>query len=242
MTKRMRLVISAACAVLAVAVCALYAQHVEAEAQRERAQTLQRYGGDVVSLVVSNRALEPGETIAASDVEVRDWISSLAPEGALLNADEVVGREVSVPVAANAPLLELNFRDLSLIEDIPAGHVAVSIPVTEKLGISAAVAVGSRVVAYKAAEGAAEPLGSSAIVLAVPTGGSSMSHGTITIAVPSNDVSAVLASSAAGDLRLVVPADDVKELSKQKERTSEVDPQGNAGAKKANDAEARAHE
>lgn len=233
MTKRMRLLVSVACAVLAVAVCALYAQHVEAEAQRERTQTLQRYGGDVISLVVANRALEPGETVVASDVEARDWISSLAPEGALLSMDEVVGKEVSVPVAANAPLLELNFRDLSLIKDIPAGHVAVSIPITEKLGISAAVAVGARVVAYKATEGAAEPLGSSAIVLAVPTGGSSLSHGTITIAVPSADVSAVLASSAAGDLRLVVPADDVKELPKQKKQASEVEPQGNADSKKA---------
>lgn len=240
MTKRMRVVVSVTCAVLAVIVCALYAQHVEAEAQRERTQTLQRYGGDVVSLVVANRSIEPGETIAASDVEARDWISSLAPEGALLSVDDVVGKEVSVPVAANAPLVELNFRNLSLIEDIPAGHVAVSIPITEKLGISAAVAVGSRVVAYRATEGSAEPLGSSAIVLAAPTAGSSLSHGTITIAVPSGDVSAVLASSSTGDLRLVVPADDVKELPKKQERTSEVEPKGDAAAKKSDGAEAHA--
>ena len=226
MSKRVRIIVACACAVVAMLACLLYSKHVNEEAERERAQTLKRYGGEVASLVVANRTIEAGETITASDVEMRDWISSLAPEEALLSMDEAVGREVSVPIAANAPLCALNFRDLSQIEEIPAGHVAVSVPITDKLGISPAVSAGSRVAAYKATQDSADPIGGIAIVLAAPSAnGSSLGRGTITIAVASNDVAAILASSAAGDLRLVVPADDVMELPKKKERTNDVAPQ-----------------
>lgn len=222
-SKRLRIIVACACAAITMLVCALYAGHVNDAAERERTQMLQRYGGEVVSLVIANRSIEAGETIAAADVEVRDWISSLAPENSILSLDEVVGKEVSIPIAANAPVCELNFRDLSQVEDIPAGHVAVSVPITEKLGISSAVAVGSRVVAYKVTEESADVLGGSAIVLAVPSAsGTSVARGTITIAVASNDVPSILSSSAAGDLRLVVPADDVRDIPKEKERSSDV--------------------
>ena len=226
MSKRLRIVIACACAVVAMLACLLYTKHVGEEAERERTQTLKRYGGEVASLVVANRSIEAGETIAASDVEMRDWISSLAPEEALLSLDDAIGHEVSVPIAANAPLCALNFRDLSQIKDIPAGHVAVSVPITEKLGLSPGVAAGSRVAAYKASQESAEPIGGIAIVLAAPSANGSLTgRGAITIAVDSEDVSAVLASSAAGDLRLVVPADDVMDLPKKKERSSDVAPQ-----------------
>ncbi len=226
MSRRLRMIVSLACALLALLACGAYGRSVRAEADRERADTLKRYGGEVVTLVVARRAIAAGETVQAGDVDLRDWISSLAPEGAILSVDEVVGCKASVPIASNAPLCELNFRDESTIAEIPAGHVAVSVPITDKLGVTSSITVGSRVVAYRALEGTAELIGGNVLVLAVPGGvGSSFSQGSITIAVTADHVPAVLAAASAGDLRLVVPASDVDEHSFVPERATSVRPE-----------------
>ncbi len=219
MSKRPRVVISLACALLAVAICAAYVGSVREEAARASTEAMRRYGGEVVSLVVATRTIEAGEVVSMVDVETREWLSSLAPEGAQTSVDEVVGREVSVPACAGAPLTSLNFRDPGEMAEIPAGHVAVSIPITEKLGVTYGIAVGTHVVTYRATEGSAELIGGDATVLAVPGTGNSMGRGSLTIAVTAKDVPTVLAASASGDLRLVVPADDVRELATGAEAT-----------------------
>lgn len=221
MSKRTRIALAGACAVLAMVLCVAYARHVRGEAARDRAKMLERYGGEVVSLAVASRVIEAGESIAVTDVDVRDWLSDLAPAHAITNVDDVVGREVTVPVEEGAPLTELNFRDASQLAEIPSGHIAVSVPITEKLGISQAVAVGAHVIAFRTNEDTAELISSDALVLGVPSSaGSIAGRGTLTIAVKADEVTKVLVASTSGDLRLVVPADDVKGLVQPEARTS----------------------
>lgn len=212
MSKRIRILLSVVCAGVAMVFCLSYTSHVREEADRMRTEAMRRYGGEVASLVVTTRQIEAGEVIATKDVEQRDWLSSLAPEGAQTSLDDVVGREVSVPASAGAPLTELNFRDLAHLADIPAGHVAVSVPITEKLGVSVGIAVGTHVVAYRTTQDSAQAIGDDAVVLAVPGGSGTAGRGSLTIAVLAKDVPAVLTASASGDLRLVVPASDVNQL------------------------------
>lgn len=212
MNKRTRIAISSVCGLVALLASVGYAQHVRGEAERARSQALARYGGEVASLVVSLRSIEAGEVVTNSDVEDRDWLVSLAPSHAITEPADVIGREVTVPVEEGAPLTELNFRDASQIAEIPSGHVAVSVPITDRLGVSAAIRVGAHVTAYRTAEDVAEVICADAIVLAVPSSsGTIASHGTLTVAVKDNDVSRILMASTSGDLRLVVPADDVKQ-------------------------------
>jgi len=203
----------------------LYVGHIRAGMEQERSDTLRRYGGEMVTLVVARRTIEPGEVLSLSDLEMRDWISSLAPEGAVLDLDDAIGKEISVPLAKNAPLTDLNFRDMSELSDIPSGHVAVSVPITDKLGVPTGVEVGARVVAYRAKEGASDLICGNAIVLASPNASAaSLARGTLTIAVSAEDVPAVLSASTSGDLRLVVPADDVKKLAGPTAEVVDVDP------------------
>lgn len=210
MSLRFRLVFAGACALLAVMLCALCAQHAREGAERERNEALARYGGETVGLVVATDGLEVGDVVAASNVTERDWLSDLAPADAVTSLDDVMGKSVTVPVASGAPLTALNFREEAPMAEIPAGHVAVSVPVTDKLGLAANVSVGARVIAYQAAEGASELLCDDTSVLAVPaTDRQTMRTGSITVAVPPDAVSRILSASASGDLRLVQPADDV---------------------------------
>ncbi|HBO61341.1 MAG TPA: hypothetical protein DD645_01385, partial [Olsenella sp.] len=57
--------------------------------------------------------------------------------------DEVLGAEVSVPVAAGLPLTALNFRDAAGAVEVPADRVALSVPLADDLGLPPAVAAGT---------------------------------------------------------------------------------------------------
>ncbi len=211
MSGRFRIVLSLAFALLGVVSCLAYADSVRSEAERVRSDAIARFGGEVAELVVADRPLEAGDVVTEHDVNVRDWVSDLAPSGALTDLDDVVGRQVSVPVAEGAPLTELNFRDESVLAEVPAGHVAVSVPVTEKLGISRGVTRGARLSAYAVSdEGPRLIAGDIEVLSELGTTTGIVASQQVTIAVLPNDVTAVLSASASGELRLVIPADDVE--------------------------------
>ncbi len=211
MSARFRIIFSAAFALLGVMACLVYADSVRQEAERVRSDAIERFGGEVASLVVANQALETGEVITERNVRVRDWVADLAPADAITNIEDVVGREVSVPVAEGVPLTQLNFRDEQALSEVPAGHVAVSVPVTDKLGLARGVTRGARVSAYAVDADGTKLIATDIEVLSELAASSSVvAAQQITIAVMPGDVSEVLDASASGSLRLVIPADDVE--------------------------------
>ncbi|QOY61008.1 SAF domain-containing protein [Thermophilibacter immobilis] len=214
MTRRLRFVLSGALALLAAVLCASYGQHVRDEADRVRAEALERYGGEVVNLVVASDGLEAGDIVDRQSVVERDWIFDLAPEGAVTDLESVLGTEVTVPVAAGAPLTSLNFRDDADAVEVPSGRVALSVPVTDKLALPSSVAAGGMLVAYEVQDAGTKVVSSSLQVLRAPGEQTTVgSHAAITLAALPDDVAPVLAASAQGSLRLALPADDVTGLS-----------------------------
>lgn len=211
MSTRFRIVLSLAFAVLGALSCLVYADGVRQEAERVRSDAIKRFGGEVTQLVIANQTLEAGEVVTERNVRLRDWVADLAPAGALVSLDDVIGREVRVPVSEGAPLTELTFRDESALSEVPSGHVAVSVPVTDRLGISRGVTRGARISAYAVGEGGPRLIATDIEVLSElgSTTGIVASQ-QITIAVLPDDVSEVLGASASGDLRLVIPAADVE--------------------------------
>lgn len=71
MSLRFRIVLSVAFAVLAVVGCLAYADSVRQEAARVRADALERFGGEVASLVVTSQPLEAGDVVTERNVTVR---------------------------------------------------------------------------------------------------------------------------------------------------------------------------
>lgn len=210
MTTRFRIVLSGAFALLALVGCLAYAREVRGEADRVRAEAIERFGGEVAPLVVAERQLEAGDVVGEQMVSVRDWAVDLAPAGALTGIDDVLGRTVSVPVPEGAPLTELNFREGSALAEVPAGHVAVSVPVTDRLGIAQGIARGARLCAYAVEADAPRLIATDVQVLSDlgPSGGVAAVQ-QVSLAVLPADVGEVLGASATGDLRLVMPAQDV---------------------------------
>jgi Flp pilus assembly protein CpaB len=212
MSRRFKIVLSAAFAALAIVLCLAYGESVRAEEEARRQETLTRYGGEVVELVVATTELEEGQVVSAGDVARRDWVSDLVPEGAITNMDDAVGKKVTVAAASGAPLTRLNFREAGTAVDVPSGRIAVSVPMAEKLGVGEGVVAGDRLVAYRVADGAATVLAKEVTVLSIPEGTKTLASGSqaMTIALEPGDVSAVLAASAEGSLRFGLPADDVE--------------------------------
>ena len=158
MNRRFRILLSGAFALLAVVVCAAYAGHVRDEAEQVRAEAIERYGGEVMSLVVANSELPRGHVVSRSDVTVRDWLLDLAPEGAETSLDDVVGLEVTNPVPAGSPLTALSFREESDVGPVPDGYVALSVPLGERLGMPGSAGSGERLAAWRVTESGAAPI------------------------------------------------------------------------------------
>ena len=208
MRRRFRLLISGSFAVLAAVSCLLYGEQTREEAERERAEALARYGGEVVRLVVAKETIEAGETVNTTNVTEKDWLSDLAPSGAITALDDVAGAVVSVPVSAGMPLTELNFRDEEDAVDVPAGRVALSVPLSDDAGIASSLAVGTTIAAYEVSDSGVNLLADDLQVLAVPfESGRVLSSGSVTVSASPDKVASILASSGKGSLRLVLPGE-----------------------------------
>ena len=211
MSLRVRVIIASGCALVAVVLCLSYADGVRQEAERVRSEAIARYGGEVVELVVATEQIEAGTTLSSSNVTTREWLSDLAPTEAETSLDDVVGKEVTCPVAEGCPLTSLAFRADEEALEVPEGRVAVSLQLTDKLGISSHVSKGSKVNAYRVDEEDAKLVACDMEVLAMPQ---STSYGTagsqVTIAARSKDVPDLLYASSDGSLRLVLPSEDTE--------------------------------
>lgn len=242
MTTRLRVVLALACAALAVFAGHAYAQEVRRQEAQLRQETLERYGGEVVSLVVATHRLEVGKTIAETDVSLKEWVAELAPEEALVSLDEVVGSSVSAPVSKGQVLtrLAISAPDSSL--EIPSGMVAVALSLTDRLALVAGVDVGSRVFAYRVTNEGAQLVSSGVTVVSVTNeGGALSSSKDVTVAARPADIPALLEAAADGSLRLVVPAGNVTSAAVGVTRApSEVEPETDDDAEEETENEADA--
>lgn len=226
MNIRFRLLIAIACAALTGLAFTAYANEIRAEADKVRSDAIARYGGEVVELAVATRSLDAGSTVEMGDVVMREWLADLAPEGAITGLDDSVGRVLTEPVAKGAPLTELNFRDSTRAIDVPDGHVAVTIPASDKLGMSSEVESGSKVIAYKVGESETKVCADEVVVLSSPVASASAIGASqpMTIAVLPENVNEVLSASSSGTLRLVLPAQDVASGAKEEAKSEEEKP------------------
>ena len=222
MTRRLRLGLATACSLLAVVLCLAYGRQTRAEAERERAEALERYGGEVTRVVVASQGLEAGEVVTRQNVAERDWVSDLVPAGTIVELDEVLGRQVSVPAAQGAPLTAVNFREEGTAAEVPDGYAAVSIPAGEKLGLPAGIKAGTRIAAFRVRDAGARLVTSDLQVISAAADISVGGRATVTLAARPSDVPELLVAGGEGSLRLVVPADGVEVVAGDQTAPSEV--------------------
>ena len=135
-TKKTRILISVLSALLASFCFFAYVQNVRADAEKSRAEAIQKYGGELTSILVATKQIEPGETLSSSNTQVKSWISDLIPEGAITNPESVMGRTVSSVIGVGMPVVSLHLRSVASQISIPENLVGLTISHGEKYGLA----------------------------------------------------------------------------------------------------------
>lgn len=216
MRRKSRLLVSVFCGVAAVLLALAYAESARAEVRQERSEVLERYGGEVTQLVVAKKQLSAGAIVTETDVELREWLSDLAPTGAITNQASIIGMRLTSSVAQGEPLNELDVAATEGAIEIPEGRVAISVQVSSKTGYVASAGNSSRVLVYRATDNGLRLIGQDVLVLTpVNNAGSSSSDDNLCLAVFPAQVEDVLTAASDGSLRLAVPGEGVNNTETQ---------------------------
>ncbi|AEB06456.1 Flp pilus assembly protein CpaB [Coriobacterium glomerans PW2] len=207
MNRTIRIALSVASGALAIFLSLSYASSVRSEADRVQADALARYGGDLVSVCVATRTIEPGETLDETNVQVKEWVASLLPQGAATSLRDVAGTRVTSRVPSHAVLCPVYTETSGETLDVPSGKVAVSVPVDDQHALGGAVESGDTVDVYVSKDGLSDRLCEARII---DTSSRDSSADTAmkwaTLAVDPDTVKELLAAIARGSVSLTMPA------------------------------------
>ena len=187
-----------------------YTGSVKANAEAERAETLERFGGEQVEVYVATRNISAGEIVDARSAETRLWVADLLPEGSVHDLATVAGKKATAAIYEGEVITEFRFDTASSNLTVPEGFVAVSVPAQEVNAVGGAVMVGSRINIYAAGAQATELIGENILVLATSSLASdsltSSSADWITIAVLPESVQEIIAATQTTKLYFSLPS------------------------------------
>ena len=102
-----------------------------------------------VKVVVAQRAIAPGDALTVADLELRTIMADALPDGAHLDASELVGRAAQTQIAHGKPVLESMLAPrgspTGLQALVPPGMRALTIEVNEFSSVGGMVTPGARV-------------------------------------------------------------------------------------------------
>ena len=203
--RKARLAWSMAFGVAAAALVLVYVTSVRAEAARAQRDALERYGGDLVSVCVATRDIEPGETIDEGNVRVEEWAASLLPDEALTSLEKAHGKTATSRIPKRAPLSSVYFERRDGEIEVPRGKAAVSVACDAERAVGGALERGERVDVYVSKDGVTDRLASAEVLdtSALADGGGDVSW--VTLAVNDSSVRELLTATAQGTVSLTVP-------------------------------------
>lgn len=220
------LIVGIACALLCAFCVFAYTGTVKANAEAERAETLERFGGEQVEVYVATRTISAGEMVDSRSAEARMWVADLLPEGSVHDLATVAGKKATAAIYEGEVITEFRFDTAGSNLTVPEGFVAVSVPAQEVNAVGGAVSVGSRINIYAAGASATELIGENVLVLATSSLSSdsltSSSTDWITIAVLPESVQEIIAATQSTKLYFSLPSLSISRLGSS--TVVEVDP------------------
>lgn len=240
--KKRLLICGIACGLICAVCVFLYTEMVYAEADSKRNEALERYGGEQVEVLVATRTIHPGETLSPSNCTTKTWLSDLLPEDALLNLDQVEGRQATSLILQGEVVSNSRFDNETKELDIPAGLVAIALPAQDVQAVGGNLSKGSKVDVY-ATGNKTTCLGKNVEVLATSAGtdeNSSRSKITwVTLAVEPEKSQEFVAASQSMEIYFTLPSakpatealsnNPENEISNRSDATSSEQPERNLG-------------
>lgn len=209
MSVKARVIVAVACGLLAAVMMVAYMSSVKDEAVGERDRALERYGGETVTVCVASRAIAAGEVFSERNVSELEWLVDLLPEGALAQADEVLGKTAACAIAQNTPLAAVHVAAVGQALGVPQGKVALSVPCSNDSAVGGELPAGSVVDVYVVGDGSARPAAQGIEVLKtnVTSGVGSLSWAIL--AVDPDQVEALVGLAATQKLYLTLPSGEL---------------------------------
>lgn len=209
MSVKARVIVAVACGLLAAVMMVAYMSSVKDEAAGERDRALERYGGETVTVCVASRAIAAGEVFSERNVSELEWLVDLLPEGALAQADEVLGKTAACAIAQNTPLAAVHVAAVGQALGVPQGKVALSVPCSNDSAVGGELPAGSVVDVYVVGDGSARPAAQGIEVLKtnVTSGVGSLSWAIL--AVDPDQVEALVGLAATQKLYLTLPSGEL---------------------------------
>lgn len=206
MKRRTRFAISIMSGVAAAAIAFLYASSVRTEAAEAEDEALARYGGDLVSVCVATRDIDPGETIDEENVSVVEWLSGMVPDDALTGLDDALGLTATSSIPENAVLSDIYFESSESAVEVPDGMAAVSVACDAEHAVGGVLEEDDRVYVYVSKSGVSDVLCEAQVLdtSVLVDDGDDLEW--VTLAVDTASVEEVLAAATTGTITLVVPA------------------------------------
>ncbi|MDO4854319.1 MAG: Flp pilus assembly protein CpaB [Coriobacteriia bacterium] len=207
--------IALVCGLLCAACLFGYVMLLQRQAEAERLQVLDQYGGEQVSVLVATCDIQPGETLDSSNSKEELWVSKLLPEGSITEASEGWGKKTKSLILAGEVVSSKRFEGDSSVIEIPEGFVAVSVPAKDVQAVGGLVAPGNKVDVY-AVGTKTSCLGEDVLVL--DTSAKSVDEQTqakvewVTLAVLPENAQDYIAASEALEIYFTLPA-SAKEVS-----------------------------
>ena len=125
-----------------------YSVQVRGEADEARIEAMQRYGGEQVDVLVATKDIYPGETVDASNAEVKTWLSDLLPSGCVTSFDDVKGVQAASLIISGEAISQRRFDSSGSGIDVPQGCVALSVPAEDVQAVGGALSAGDVVDVY----------------------------------------------------------------------------------------------
>ena len=208
MTRRNLMIASVACGIACALCLFMYGRSLEESYACSGDAVPGLPDGDRVQVCVAIRDIEPGEKIDESNTAVRPWVSGMLPEGAVSSLDELEDPVANAVLYAGEPVVKARAGAAeSVTLEVPAGLVAVSIPVKSVAAVGGSAKPGIRVDVYATNQTATDALARNVLVLASSgeeASGRSSAEGWVTVAVPPSFVKELIAASQRAELYLAI--------------------------------------
>jgi len=173
MNQQTRSVISIVCGIVAALALGVFMYRNATASERAKEQLLNRFGGSTAEVLVATKTIRAGEKIVDGAVASQQWPSILLPDDPYLRSESyhVIGHTANSLILAGEPIRSERIDEaISVLESVPIGMQAVTIPTDPVRALGGQVRVGMTVdLLCPTAGGAMEVLARDVAVLALST-------------------------------------------------------------------------
>ncbi len=216
MEKKM-IITALVCGLLCAACLFGYVMLLQRQAEAQRLQVLEQYGGEQVEVLVATTDIQPGETLDATNSKKELWVSNLLPEGSVTDTSDMWGKKATSLILSGEVVSSKRFEGENSAVEIPEGFVAISVPAKDVQAVGGRVASGNKVDVY-AVGTKTSCLGTDILVLETSAKSQDEQSQTkvewVTLAVKPESVQEYIAASEDLEIYLALPASQADSASK----------------------------